>query len=129
MEQRCRSVGTEEQTPQAATSKAKVPYCAGSQLSFAASGRARLRVTAWESATGRRCSLAPLDAQARERYLSVACVFGDDSFHANKQPSDAILRCSWDLEDANAWLALDPRRLARAPHRGGGLASPKIAAQ
>ena len=82
------------------------------RTSVDASGRARLRVTAWESATGRRCSLAPLDAQARERYLSVACVFGDDSFHANKQPSDAILRCSWDLEDANAWLALDPRRLA-----------------
>ena len=92
------------------------------RTSVDASGRARLRVTAWGERDGpaavssvfepTRSDGAARRARRASARLSVACVFGDDSFHANKQPSDAILRCSWDLEDANA--------RARRPAATGG---------
>ena len=96
-------------------------------------GVATIRVRAWESATGRTCSLAPLDAEARAKYLSVACVFAHDSFHANAQPSDALLSGSLDVDDASCWLALDGRRVEALTHAAApsatadfGLARPRV---
>ena len=76
------------------------------------SGRRRLRVTAWESVTGRRFSLVPLDPDARARYLTLFCVFTHNAFHANAQDSDHVASCNFDLDDAAAWEPLDPRKLA-----------------
>lgn len=96
----------------------------------------RLRVTAWESATGRRCGLAPLDADARARYLTVACVFKHDAFHANAQNSDHLASCSLDLDDAAAWAPVDPAKLdhlarhsAPSAARDFALAAPRLDAK
>ncbi|KAJ1447360.1 CEP76 C2 domain-containing protein [Pelagophyceae sp. CCMP2097] len=79
----------------------------------AASGRPkRARVVAWESATAKRCALAPLDAEAARRYLTVACVFNHERFLANRQPSELVTNVSFDLEDAEAWKPLDEGHIA-----------------
>lgn len=67
-------------------------------------------VIAWESATGKRNSLAPLDNDAAKRYASIGCVFNHHHAFANIQASDALVDgLNLDFDDATAWKRLDAR--------------------
>ncbi|KAJ8602334.1 hypothetical protein CTAYLR_004204 [Chrysophaeum taylorii] len=68
------------------------------------------RVVAWESATGRRASLVPLDPEAARRYATLACVFNHSRLLANRQRSDKLVDgVSLDLDDPTSWMLLDAK--------------------
>lgn len=69
------------------------------------------QVVAWESATGRRCFMVPLDAEASAKYATLACVFNDAKLFANRQHSDKLVDgLSLDFENREKWMLLDAQR-------------------
>lgn len=77
-------------------------------VTFSSSDDGGARVVAWESVTGRRSNLVPLDADSAQRYESLACVFNDAALYANRQLSDKLVDgVSLDIEDPEKWMRLE----------------------
>jgi centrosomal protein CEP76 len=76
-------------------------------------------VTFWESLKGERwAQRQPAEAGgATHAYRTVGCVFSHNRFYGNVQAIEDAGACSFDLEDASAWKAMDGALLARLPHQ------------
>eukprot|EP01112_Ceratiomyxa_fruticulosa_P014986 TRINITY_DN4355_c0_g1_i2.p1 TRINITY_DN4355_c0_g1~~TRINITY_DN4355_c0_g1_i2.p1 ORF type:complete len:624 (-),score=98.42 TRINITY_DN4355_c0_g1_i2:51-1922(-) len=64
-------------------------------------------VVFWESLTGVRYTQDDLSKKST-RYRTVECVFSNQSFYANAQPSDNILHTVFSFEDPALWKPMNP---------------------
>jgi centrosomal protein CEP76 len=65
-------------------------------------------VTFWESLSAQQYTLGGADGHP---YHTLACVFSHAAFLANIQPSTHLAHISLDLDDRQAWKAMDPKVL------------------
>mmetsp|Transcript_1462 Transcript_1462/g.2127 ORF Transcript_1462/g.2127 Transcript_1462/m.2127 type:complete len:692 (-) Transcript_1462:1071-3146(-) len=70
------------------------------------------KAAAWESTTGRRTSLLPLDPETARRYDSITALFNHEIFLANVQTSHLLVDgISLDLDDDRLWKSIDSTEL------------------
>ncbi|GMI19107.1 hypothetical protein TeGR_g13034, partial [Tetraparma gracilis] len=73
-------------------------------------------VTFTESLTGQRYELGRGGQVGAEvPYASVACVYSDVAFYANKADDDSVEKASWNFKDVRAWKSMDPEAIKVAP--------------
>jgi len=77
-----------------------------------------MKVSFWESLTGQRYELG--SKHRSHPYVSVGCVFNDAAFFGNKQKTDRVGRCNWDLQDEHSWKRMDQKMLDALPRPGPG---------
>ena len=78
-------------------------------------GGAELRVTAWESLSAQCCSLSPYagDGQPSQLYMSIACVFSDARFYANRQETDRFPGVNLDFTNPHHWKPVDEAEITK----------------
>eukprot|EP00696_Hemimastix_kukwesjijk_P014993 gnl/Hemi2/3085_TR1090_c0_g1_i1.p1 gnl/Hemi2/3085_TR1090_c0_g1~~gnl/Hemi2/3085_TR1090_c0_g1_i1.p1 ORF type:complete len:641 (+),score=176.65 gnl/Hemi2/3085_TR1090_c0_g1_i1:145-2067(+) len=71
------------------------------------------KVTFWDPLSGLRYEHnKAVTVQPRHKFKNIYCIFNHKTFVANNQPDDAILGCSFDLENDTQWKAMRPDHIA-----------------
>ncbi|XP_029360196.1 centrosomal protein of 76 kDa isoform X1 [Echeneis naucrates] len=92
-------------------------------------------ITFWESLTGHRYlhrvvdpDAPPLAPQPKHSspYRTVGCVFNQQSFLANCQPSDAVELCVFDFQNQSQWKAMSEDALKSVCSQGSTTSSPLL---
>ena len=68
-------------------------------------------VVFWNSCTGSRFSHPNRAGSAMHSYLTIGCVFNHIGLWANKQQSDRVDNCHFELTDRKLWYGLDQQLL------------------
>lgn len=71
------------------------------------------QVMFWNSLTAARYKHVPIIKEDKKNqlkypYKTIGCIFNNNRFFANCQPTDAVELCSFDLENSEKWKAMSP---------------------